>query len=371
MDFGVILVAVGTPSVNGNADLSQLKSVALMLGRLIKQSNKFISIILRSTVPPGTTDTFFKNIIEKQSGKKFGKFGLGMNPEFLREGNAVEDFLEADRIVMGYEDEATLNILREIYDPWSCEKIELNSRSAEMMKYVNNTILATLISSVNEHANIAKKIGDIDFKKVMKGVYLDNRWSPLVDNQNKLFPKILDYLKPGPGYGGSCFPKDVMALSSLSKELSIPSKIIDAVIAVNEDQPKQLLKILKKKISNLSDKNVLILGLSFKPDTDDVRESISLKIINLLYDEVSSLTAHDPIAIDNTKKSIKSSLGIRYVNDWKTEVVNADIIIIATNWSIYKSIDKLGTSLSDKIIFDTRSLLDSNIISNENYLTFN
>ncbi len=371
LNFGVILVAVGTPSVNGKADLSQLKSVALMLGRLIKQSNKFISIILRSTVPPGTTDTFFKNIIEKQSGKKFGKFGLGMNPEFLREGNAVEDFLEADRVVMGYEDEATLNILREIYDPWSCEKIELNSRSAEMMKYVNNTILATLISSVNEHANIAKKIGDIDFKKVMKGVYLDNRWSPLVDNQNKLFPKILDYLKPGPGYGGSCFPKDVMALSSLSKELSIPSKIIDAVIAVNEDQPKQLLKILKKKISNLSDKNVLILGLSFKPDTDDVRESISLKIINLLYDEVSSLTAHDPIAIENTKKSIKSSIEISYVDNWETAVINADIIIIATNWSIYKSIDKLGTSLSDKIIFDTRSLLDSNIILNENYLTFN
>ncbi len=371
LNFGVILVAVGTPSVNGKADLGQLKSVALMLGRLIKKSNKFISIILRSTVLPGTTDTFFKNIIEKQSGKKFGKFGLGMNPEFLREGNAVEDFLEADRVVMGYEDEATLNILREIYDSWSCEKIELNSRSAEMMKYVNNTILATLISSVNEHANIAKEIGDIDFKKVMKGVYLDNRWSPLIDNQNKLFPKILDYLKPGPGYGGSCFPKDVMALSSLSKELSIPSKIIDAVIAVNEDQPKQLLKILKKKISNLSDKNVLILGLSFKPDTDDVRESISLKIINLLYDEVSSLTAHDPIAIENTKKSIKSSIDISYVDNWETAVINADIIIIATNWSIYKSIDKLGTSLSDKIIFDTRSLLDSNIVLNENYLTFN
>ena len=132
------------------------------------KSNKFISIILRSTVPPGTTDTFFKKIIEKQSDKKFGQFGLGMNPEFLREGNAVEDFLEADRIVMGYEDEATLNLLREMYVSWNCEKIELNSRSAEMMKYVNNTILATLISSVNEHANIAKKIGDIDFKKVMK-----------------------------------------------------------------------------------------------------------------------------------------------------------------------------------------------------------
>lgn len=371
LNFDVILVAVGTPSENGKADLSQIESVAIMLARLIKQTNKFISIVLRSTVPPGTTDTFFKDIIEKQSDKKLGNFGLGMNPEFLREGNAVDDFLETERIVMGYEDKSTLNILREMYASWNCEKIELNSRSAEMMKYVNNTILSTLISSVNEHANIAREIGGIDFKKVMKGVYFDNRWSPLLDNKEKLFPKILEYLKPGPGYGGSCFPKDVMALSSLSKQMSIPSKIIDAVIEVNDEQPKQLLKILKKKINNLSDKSVLILGLSFKPDTDDVRESISLKIINLLYNEVFSLTAHDPIAIENTKKSINPSIDISYVNDWEAAIINADIIIIATNWSIYKSIDKLGASLSDKIIFDTRSLLDSNIILCENYLTFN
>jgi len=371
LNFDVILVAVGTPSENGKADLSQIESVAIMLARLIKQTNKFISIILRSTVPPGTTDTFFKNIIEKNSNKSLGNFGLGMNPEFLREGNAVDDFLKADRIVMGHEDPDTLNILKEMYASWNCEKIELNSRSAEMMKYVNNTILATLISSVNEHANIAREIGDIDFKKVMKGVYFDNRWSPLMNNQKKLFPEILDYLKPGPGYGGSCFPKDVMALSSLSKELSIPSKIIDAVIAVNEEQPKQLLKILKNKIKNLSDKSVLILGLSFKPDTDDIRESISLKFINLLYDEVSSLAAHDPIAIENTKKSINSTIEVSYVSDWESAVLKADIIIIATNWSIYKSIDKLGISLSNKIIFDTRSLLNSCNTLNENYLTFN
>ena len=273
--------------------------------------------------------------------------------------------------VLGHEDPDTLNIVKEMYASWNCEKIELNCRSAEMMKYVNNTILATLISSVNEHANIAREIGDIDFKKVMKGVYFDNRWSPLMNNQKKLFPKILDYLKPGPGYGGSCFPKDIMALSSLSKQLSIPSKIIDAVIAVNEEQPKQLLKILKNKIKNLSDKSVLILGLSFKPDTDDIRESISLKFINLLYEEVSSLAAHDPIAIENTKKSINSTIEVSYVSDWESAVLKADIIIIATNWSIYKSIDKLGISLSNKIIFDTRSLLDSCNTLNENYLTFN
>lgn len=370
LNFDVILVAVGTPSVNGKADLRQIESVATIVARLIKQTNKFISIILRSTVLPGTTDTFFKNIIEKQSGKKLGDFGLGMNPEFLREGNAINDFLDADRVVMGYEDKTTLEILKEMYASWNCEKIELNSRSAEMMKYVNNTLLATLISSVNEYSNIAREIGKIDFKKVMKGVYLDNRWSPLIDNQKKLFPKILDYLKPGSGYGGSCFPKDVKALSSLSKGISIPSKIIDAVITVNEEQPKQLLKMLKNKVNNLLDKNLLILGLSFKPDTDDVRESISLKIINLLNNEVSSMSAHDPIAIENTKKSIDSSIDISYVNDWKKAAMNADIIIIATNWSIYKSIEKLETSLSDKIIFDTKSLLDSSITSNENYLSF-
>lgn len=371
MDFDAVIVAVGTPTVNGNTDLSQIEEVVKMMGRIIKNTDKYISVIIKSTVIPGTTDTFVKNIIENESGKKLGHFGLGMNPEFLREGNAVDDFLFPDRIVLGYEDQGTLDILRKMYHPWTCQKVELNSRSAEMMKYVNNTLLATLISSVNEYANIARELGNIDFEKVMHGVHLDNRWSPLMDDGTKLFPDILEYLKPGCGYGGSCFPKDVKALSALAEKALIPPKIIDAVITVNDEQPNHIIKMLELKVKDLSDKNILILGLAFKPETDDVRESVSLKLINLLSEKVSSLSAHDPVAMENAKKQISESSNVNYVHNWEDAVGNADIVIIATNWMIYKSIDNLASSLNNQIIFDTRSLLNSNLFSHSNYLSIN
>ncbi len=368
-DFDAIIIAVGTPTSKGKTDLSQIKSVATIIGKMLKNSEKYISLIMKSTVLPGTTDTYFRKIIEDESGKKLGQFGLGMNPEFLREGNAVNDFLSPDRIVLGYEDLATLNILKKMYQPWGCQKVELNTRSAEMMKYVNNSLLATLISSVNEYANISRELGEIDFKKVMLGVHLDNRWSPLEKDGKKIFPGILEYLKPGCGFGGSCFPKDIKALSSLAKETSIKPNIIDSVITVNDGQPNCIIRMLEDKVKDLSNKRILILGLSFKPETDDVRESVSIKLINLLNEKVLSISAHDPIAIENAKKSINSSVNINYIDDWKAELYETDIIIIATNWSIYKSINKLTNSLSTKVIFDTRSMLDSSKFNAKNYLS--
>ena len=168
-----------------------------------------------------------------------------------------------------------------MYKPWDCEKIEVNSRCAEMMKYVNNALLATLISTVNEYSNIARQVENIDFEKVMKGVHLDNRWSPLDKNGQKVSPRIIDYLKPGCGYGGSCLPKDVSAVSALAKDIGVSSSILSSVIEVNERQPEIMLQILKKATGNIENKRVLMLGLAFKPDTDDVRESISLKLLKL------------------------------------------------------------------------------------------
>ncbi len=369
-DFDAIIVAVGTPTLEGKMDLSQIQSVAIIIGRMLKRSKKYISLILKSTVLPGTTDTFFRNIIENESGKKLGQFGLGMNPEFLREGNAVNDFLSPDRIVLGYEDLGTLNILKKIYQPWNCEKVELNTRSAEMMKYVNNSLLATLISSVNEYANIARELGEIDFKKVMHGVHLDNRWSPLLnENGIKIFPEILEYLKPGCGFGGSCFPKDIKALSTLAKETSIKPTIIDSVIEVNEGQPNCIVRMLENRVEDLSNKRLLILGLAFKPETDDVRESVSIKLINLLDEKVLSISAHDPVANENAKKFINPSANVNFVDKWEHELNKADIIIIATKWSVYKSINELSNSLSEKVIFDARSMLDSNKFEKVNYLS--
>ena len=149
----------------------------------------------------------------------------------------------------------------------------------------------------------------------------------------------------------------------------IPPKIIDAVIAVNDEQPNYMIKMLEHKVKDLSDKRVLILGLAFKPETDDVRESVSLKLINLLSEKVSSLSAHDPVAIENAKKQISQSVNVNYIDDWQAAVGNTDILIIATNWMIYKSIDNLASSLTEQIIFDTRSLLDSNLFNPSNYLS--
>jgi UDPglucose 6-dehydrogenase len=240
-----------------------------------------------------------------------------------------------------------------------------------MMKYVNNTLLATLISSVNEYSNIARGIGNIDFEQVMNGVHLDHRWTPLSADGQKVFPKIIDYLKPGCGYGGSCFPKDVMALSALANDKLMPSRIIDAVIDVNDNQPNVMVEILKTKVGVISNKRVLVLGLAFKPETDDVRESVSLKLLKLLNDEVFSLSAHDPVAIDNTRQQLGSSVKIEYVQDWRAAISNNDIIIFATNWSIYKSILESKDMLVGKCVFDTRSLFDANAFPGATYLSIN
>tara|TARA_B100001057_G_C22847093_1_gene949487 strand:+ start:1096 stop:2433 length:1338 start_codon:yes stop_codon:yes gene_type:complete len=370
LDCDVILIAVGTPTTNHKIDLSQIKTASRKIGELLKTHNKFVSIIVKSTVVPGTTDTVVKNILEDSSGKKIGEFGLGMNPEFLREGNAVEDFMYPDRIVFGHEDSKTLEHMHEMYKPWDVDKIAVNTRSAEMIKYVNNSLLATQISTINEYSNIAKTIGNIDFNTVMNAVHLDKRWSPFDEiTGERIHPEIISYLKPGCGFGGSCFPKDVMALANLSKEIGLNPLILDSVIKVNELQPKVILEHLEKKVGSLKYKKILVLGLAFKPDTDDVRESVSIKIINYLIDKKCQITTHDPISIDNAKKII--NFDIKYVNNWKKELQNNDIIIISTNWKEYKELKSLDNKLENKILFDTRSLFTKNEFKKLKYININ
>lgn len=370
VDCESILIAVGTPTIDGKIDLSQIKSASKKIGELIKNHNNFISIIVKSTVIPGTTDTVVRKILEEKSGKKIGDFGLGMNPEFLREGNAIEDFMYPDRIVFGYEDDKTLEYLNKMYVSWDVDKVFVNSRSAEMIKYVNNSLLATQISTINEYSNIAKSIGNIDFNKVIHAVHLDKRWTPIDKKSGeRIYPEIINYLKPGCGFGGSCFPKDVMALAALSKEIGINSRILDSVIMVNDLQPKVILDYLKEKVVSLKNKNVLVLGLAFKPETDDVRESVSLKIIKYLIEKECNVSAHDPIAIDNAKKVIRSN--VNYVNDWKKEFVNNEIVILATNWIHYKELKQMDDKSNNQIIFDTRSLFKKEEFKNLTYLNIN
>jgi UDPglucose 6-dehydrogenase len=367
-DVDLVIIAVGTPSEKGAINLSSIKNVSKEIGLIIKRTNKKIAVIVKSTVLPSTTDSIVKSEIEKTSGKKFPFFGLGMNPEFLREGEAIADFLEPDRIVLGYEDTFTLDLLEKLYEPWSCEKLKVNTRTAELIKYTNNALLATQISTVNEIANLAAKIGDIDIIDVIKGVSLDKRWNPVI-NGERVNPTILNYLIPGCGFGGSCFPKDVQALRSQGENLGLKMDILNSVLKVNLTQPEKVVDILKQKLGFLANYKFLVLGLAFKPDTDDVRESASIGIINSLLKNDTHIMAHDPIAIENFKNYTGiESKKIYFVEDWKSVMRDVDIIIIATKWSEYLQIKDFN--LKNKIVFDARRMFDENeLIDVKEYLS--
>ena len=370
-DNDIIIIAVGTPSDNGKIDLSYVKQVSESIGKYIKFNKSFVSVVVKSTVVPGTTDTVVRGIIEENSGKTLGQFGLGMNPEFLREGNAIQDFMEPDRIVLGHDDSKTLKQLQQLYEPWDCDKIAVNTRTAERIKYANNCLLATQISAVNELANIVASIGDIDIMDVMDGVHMDRRWSPILPNKSRIYPEILTYLVPGCGFGGSCFPKDVQALRSLAYEVGVKPRILDAVLTVNENQSYQIIELLKKSIFDLKNKNILLLGTAFKPGTDDVRESVSLKIIEYLLINKSKVFVHDPVAIKNTKIKLSSHKNLEFLKTWTEALSSVDAIVVATKWPDYKQLSSSNYQdiLAGKIILDARRFFNYSDFPQSVYLT--
>lgn len=370
-DCELVIIAVGTPSEKGKINLVYIKQVSVLLAKYIKSNENFVTVVVKSTVVPGTTDTIVCSIIEEVSGKTLGQFGLGMNPEFLREGNAIDDFMRPDRVVIGYDDKKTLKLMEKLYEPWDCDKIFVNTRTAEMIKYVNNSLLAIQISAANEFANIAAAIGSIDIMDVMKGVFADKRWSPILNDNSRISPEILSYLIPGSGFGGSCFPKDVQALRSKSYEVGIEPKILDAVLTVNENQPYQVIKLLKKSLFTLDNKKILLLGLAFKPGTDDVRESVSLKIIDYLLKDKVRIFAHDPIAIENSNKVVTHHANLEFITNWEEKVSGVDAIVVATKWDEYKKLSSSNYQnvLAGKILFDVRRFFIPTDFPQSVYLT--
>ncbi len=366
-DASLVIIAVGTPSENGVIDLTYVCNVARQIGEYIKKNNCFLTVVVKSTVIPGTTDTVVRQELERASSKKLGEFGLGMNPEFLREGEAIEDFMYPDRVVMGYETPETLQLLEELYEPWNVDKVRVNSRTAELIKYANNTLLATQISAVNEIANLAATLGGIDTMHVVSGVHLDKRWNPIIGT-NRLNPQILKYLVPGCGFGGSCFPKDVQALRSQGVGLGIPMRMLSAVLEVNEAQPQQVVNILSHHLNDLVDVKVLVLGLAFKPGTDDVRESASLEIVRSLLCAGAQVSVHDPIAAENFAHALgATAVSIEFVDDWRTSLSAVGVVVLATCWPEYAEISKLD--ITKKVIFDARRMLQPEDVLPARYLT--
>nr|VFJ64177.1 MAG: UDPglucose 6-dehydrogenase/GDP-mannose 6-dehydrogenase [Candidatus Kentron sp. DK] len=349
----IIMLAVDTPSNGGKIDLRQIEQATHYIGSYLRTTDESPSIVVKSTVIPGTTDTFVRKLIEETSGKKLGQFGLGMNPEFLREGMAVDDFMRPDRIILGHEDTETLRRLKELYRPWSCEMLAVTSREAEFVKYANNCLLATQISAVNELANIAAGIGNIDMVEVLKGVHLDRRWSPSLADGNRVRPGILDYLWPGCGFGGSCFPKDIQALRAKAAEVGVQADLLAAVFEINTRQRLRIVAILKEKLGALKGKKILVLGLAFKPGTDDIRESPGIEITNRLIVEGARLLVHDPVVEES---AVNIALKCELVRDWQEAVATSDATVLITPWPEYNKLKQLAAEgkMKGKIFMDSR-----------------
>lgn len=330
----ITMIAVGTPTVNNKIDLSSIKKASEQVGKSLQKVQKYHVVVVKSTVLPGVTEQVVKPIIERYSGKKVGEFGLCMNPEFLREGNALEDALHPDRIVIGQYDNRSGKEFARIYEKASCPKIFTNLPTAEMIKYASNALFATLISYANEIARIAESASDIDVLDVWKGVHLDRRLSP--NGKKRIKPGVLSYILSGCGYGGSCFPKDTKALASFADELQIEAKLIKSVIHVNKTQPHRLVLLLKKAIGEkLKDKKITILGLTFKPNTDDLRESAAFPVIDTLLAEGAKVVCHDPQAYKENIPKELINLSVYLAKTVQEALKNTDAVIVITAWEEY------------------------------------
>jgi UDPglucose 6-dehydrogenase len=316
-------------------------------------------VVVKSTVVPGTTDSVVLPTLEQASGKQAGvDFGVGMNPEFLREGVAVTDFMEPDRIVLGGIDERTLDVMDDIYRVFAgVDVVRTNPRTAEMIKYTSNSLLATMISFANEIGNLSAAIGGIDVTEVMQGVHLDKRLSPITE-QGRVTPSFTTYIESGCGFGGSCFPKDVKALIAHGKQQGLPMSLLDAVIQVNADQPEQMIALLKKHYPGLRDVKVAVLGLAFKPGTDDIRESPAIPVIRRLLDEGAVVSAFDPIAEREMKHEFSESV-VRYAGTVDAAIESVDAILLITRWSEFDELPvKLSVLDNPPLLVDGRRMLD-------------
>jgi UDPglucose 6-dehydrogenase len=348
VDFGSILfIAVGTPpDEDGSADLQHVLAVATDIGR---HMDDYRVVVTKSTVPVGTADKV-RDAIDTALKEKSStiSFSVVSNPEFLKEGAAVEDFLKPDRIVVGAEDERAIDLMRELYAPFNRNHertIIMDIRSAEMTKYAANAMLATKISFMNEMANLAELLG-ADIENVRHGIGAD--------------PRIGYYfIYPGCGYGGSCFPKDVQALHRTAKSVGYDAKVLDAVEAVNKRQKSVIVdKIVKRFGDDLTGKKFAVWGLAFKPETDDMREAPSRTIIEALWQRGAMIAAYDPVAEEEVERIYGERDDLDLVKDPYQALEDADGLIVVTEWKVFRSpdLEDMLSKMKAPVIFDGRNI---------------
>lgn len=345
----ILFIAVGTPpDEDGSADLSHVLEVASSIGQCLEE---YTVIATKSTVPVGTAAKV-REAIQIQLGKRGVNtdFSVASNPEFLKEGAAIQDFMKPDRVVLGADDDRAVSLMRKLYAPFNRNHerlIVMDIPSAELTKYAANAMLATKISFMNELSNLAERL-HADIELVRQGIGSD--------------PRIgYDFIYPGCGYGGSCFPKDVQALHKTASQNDYDARILAAVEKVNIEQKSVLLnKIVNHFGEDLSTFTFAVWGLSFKPNTDDMREAPSLVIINGLLERGAKVCAHDPIAIEQAKNLFSGASGLEFVDDPYMATDGADALLIITEWKVFRSPDfeRLKQQLKQPLVFDGRNIYD-------------
>ncbi|MBS3951534.1 MAG: UDP-glucose/GDP-mannose dehydrogenase family protein [Methylomicrobium sp.] len=348
-------IAVGTPpDEDGSADLQYVLAVAKSIA---EHMEGYRVVIDKSTVPVGTADKVKNRMLEvlKARGKDY-EFDVVSNPEFLKEGAAIDDFMKPDRIVIGTDNPRTAELLKALYAPFNRSRervIAMDVRSAELTKYAANAMLATKISFMNELANLAEKLG-ADIEHVRQGIGSDSRIG-------------YSFIYPGCGYGGSCFPKDVKALERTAKEVGYHAELLSAVENVNDRQKQRLFeKINDHYQGNVKGKVFAMWGLSFKPNTDDMREAPSRVLIEALIDAGAIVRAYDPEAMEEAERIYGNKSGLVYAKTQNEAFSEADALVIVTEWKQFRSpdFDQLSRHLKDKVIFDGRNMYEPNIVRN-------
>ena len=332
-------IAVGTPFDGRNIDLTAVLTVARQIGIALRGSPGYHLVVVKSTVVPGTTDTHVRAALEAASGSTAGSdFGLAMNPEFLSEGQAVEDCLRPDILVLGGIDEESIRRLEAVYvDFPDARRVRTNTRTAELIKFTSNALLATLISFSNEIGNLAAAVGDIDAEDVLHAVHMNRYFH---DRNDDGLPPITSFLRAGCGFGGSCLPKDVRSLIARGREIGQPMHLLDAVARINDEQPGQLIRLVEKHWPDLSGVRVTVLGLSFKPGTNDVRKSPAFPLMHALLSRGARLTAYDPVAMPEARRAFDDSR-LQYAPSLVAALADVDVVIVVTPWDEFRIVPDL------------------------------
>jgi UDPglucose 6-dehydrogenase len=338
----ITFICVGTPSKqDGSMDLAMLKKATEEVGKAIKAKRDYHVVVVKSTVIPTTTETVVLPALERTSKKKTGKdFGLAVNPEFLKEGSAVEDFTHPDRVVIGGFDRSSTNAVRSLYNIFDCPIVEVTLSTAEMIKMASNAFLAAKISFMNEIGNMCKGLG-IDVREVAKGMGYDKRIGP-------------QFLRAGCGFGGSCFPKDVSGLASEARRRGLDPIMLESILEINEAQPLRMIELLEKHM-NVKGKKIAVLGLAFKPDTDDIRDARSRIVVKELLRKGAKVSCHDPKAMNNFKREFPE---LDYCSSPNECVSGSDAIMLVTEWPEYADPALYGS----KLVIDGRG-----VVRTENY----